>query len=317
MEISWPLDSTTVYGSAIRPDGPGPFPAAVLVAGSGPTDRDWNSPLLPGANGSGKLIAEVLARNGFASVRYDKRGIGPHGVQQLDALVGKVSMQSFADELAGAVRAAAEQLNSERIFAVANSEGALHALHYQLRKPEIPLAGMVLIAPPGRVIGAVARSQLAAQAARLPNSDELLELFDQAIDRFLAGQPVDPDPALPEGLQQLLRSLETPINLPFTREFWTADAAELLGRIDIPVLVVIGKKDIQVDWQADGDPLRRVAGTNVQFLFPENANHVLKQELRPRSDLTIGTDYNSPDALLDPQAMAAVTAWLASVAATR
>src|SRR6185437_10707746 len=102
-EVNWPLGSTTVYGTVVRPFGPGPFPAVVMVAGSGPTDRDWNSPLLPGTNGSARLLAEALAQAGIASLRYDKRGIGPHARETLPLLIGKVSMQSFADELAGAV----------------------------------------------------------------------------------------------------------------------------------------------------------------------------------------------------------------------
>jgi len=57
--------------------------------------------------------------------------------------------------------------------------------------------------------------------------------------------------------------------------------------VDVPVLVVIGKKDIQVDWQADGEPLQRAAlgHEEVTFLFPENANHLLKEELRSRTEL--------------------------------
>ncbi len=48
-EVSWPLEDTTVYGTLVKPSGQGPFPAVVMVAGSGPTDRDWNTPLLPGS----------------------------------------------------------------------------------------------------------------------------------------------------------------------------------------------------------------------------------------------------------------------------
>ena len=88
----------------------------------------------------------------------------------------------------------------------------------------------------------------------------------------MAGEPMNPDPALPEGVQMLLRSLETPANLPFARELWTADAAPLLGQVDVPTLVIIGKKDLQVDWQDDGGPLQRAAAghANVTILFPEN-----------------------------------------------
>ena len=318
-EVSWLLDSTTVYGALVRPDGPGPFPAAVMVAGSGPTDRDWNSPLLPGSNGSARLIAEAIARAGVASLRYDKRASGPHAQEQVPLLIGKFSMQSHLDELAGAVRTLADQtfVRANQIFAVANSEGTLHALNYQIHHPAIPLAGLVLIGPPGRSVGAVARSQLAAQAAGVPNGDALLALYDAAIVRFLAGEPIAPDPALPQGIQLLLQSLESPANLPFARELWMADAASLLSQVNVPVLIIIGKKDIQVDWQADGEPLQRAAAgrANVTFLYPENANHVLKYEPQPRSELAASdavARYNAPDVRLDAEAMAAILEWQAA-----
>src|SRR5258707_12555054 len=120
-EVSWTLDSTTVYGTLVRPSGSGPFPAVVMVAGSGPTDRDWNSPLLPGTNGSARLLAEALARAGIASLRYDKRASGPHARENVPLLIGKRSMQSHVDELAGALRVMASQAyaRSDRIFAIA------------------------------------------------------------------------------------------------------------------------------------------------------------------------------------------------------
>lgn len=318
-EINWQLGETMVYGTAVRPSGPGPFPAVVMVAGSGPTDRDWNSPLLPGSNGSARLLAEALAQAGIASLRYDKRGIGPHASETLPLLIGKVSMQSFADEFAGAVRllASQEYVSSDKIFALANSEGTLHALNYQVHSPEIPLAGLVLIGPPGQAVGTVARTQLAAQAAGVSNGEALLALYDAAIVRFLAGEPVASDPALPEGIQMLLKSLETPANLPFARELWTADASPLLMQVSVPVLVIIGKKDLQIDWQVDGEKLVQAAAgrEKVTFLFPENTNHVLKEELRPRSELVpieIAESYNGPDTRLDPQALASMQEWLAA-----
>ena len=88
-EVNWQLDSTTVYSTLVRPVGPGPFPVVVMVAGSGPTDRDWNSPLLPGSNGSARQIAEALARAGIASLRYDKRASGPHARESVPLLIGK------------------------------------------------------------------------------------------------------------------------------------------------------------------------------------------------------------------------------------
>src|SRR5262249_36175585 len=149
----------------------------------------------------------------------------------------------------------------------------------------------------------------------VPNRDALLALYDQAIDRFLASKPMAPDPSLPEGVQALLRALETPANQPFARELWTADAASLLARVDAPVLVIIGKKDIQVDWHADGEPLQAAAAgrADVSFAFPEDANHVLKYEPRPRAELStaeVTQRYNAPDAYLDPASMTRIQNWL-------
>jgi alpha-beta hydrolase superfamily lysophospholipase len=317
IEITWPLDETTMYGTLVRPSGAGPFPAVVMVAGSGPTDRDWTSPLLPGPNGSARLIAEALAAAGIASLRYDKRASGPHVRENMRTLIGKMSMQSHLDELVSAVETLASQefVRDRKIFGLGNSEGTLHVLNYRIHQPAISLAGLVLIAPPGRSVGVVARSQLAAQAAGMPNGDELMALYDEAIARFMAGEPMNPDPALPEGVQMLLQSLETPANLPFARELWAADAASPLSQVDVPTLIIIGKKDRQVDWQADGELLQRAAAghANVTFLFPENANHVLKEELGSESEATLPTAmprYNAPDTHLDPDAMSSIVDWL-------
>src|SRR5512144_3280073 len=81
-EVSWLVDDIEVRASLAIPDGPDgadgsairPFPAVIFVAGSGPTDRNWNTPLLPGTNGSGALLAQELSEQGFITLRYDKRG---------------------------------------------------------------------------------------------------------------------------------------------------------------------------------------------------------------------------------------------------
>jgi hypothetical protein len=83
------------------------------------------------------------------------------------------------------------------------------------------------------------------------------------------------------------------------------------------MLVIIGKRDIQVDWQADGELLQRAAEghKDVTFLFPENVNHVLKHQPKPRSELAaaeVTVGYNAPDAQLDPEAKASILEWLAA-----
>lgn len=316
IEVTWNVGKATIAGTLVRPMSPSLGSGVVFAAGSGPTDRDWNSPLLPGTNGSGTLLAESLAEVGIASLRYDKSASGPHARENIKAL-GGITMQHHTDEFAGAARVLADDssVSADRIFGLGNSEGTLHVLNYQLSDPKVPLAGLVLVAPPGRSVGAVARAQLAAQAAPVPKGEALLALYDEAVTRFVNGEPAAPDPSLPEGVQGLLHSLENPMNHPFARELWLADATSLMIQVNVPMLVVIGKKDVQVSWKDDGELLQRAAEgrDNIAFVFPEDANHVLKHESHPVDDLrpeAVAASYNAPGSQLDESGTTAIIEWL-------
>lgn len=317
-EASWELGLTRVYATLTRPTGQGPYPAMILVAGSGPTDRDWNSPLLPGQNGSGRLLAEALSEAGYLTLRYDKRFCGPHASENLDHLLGKISFQSHIDELAGAMAflAARPEVDPARIFALANSEGGIHALNYQRQAGARRFAGLILTGLPGRTIAVLMRAQVGAQLTGLPDGQTLISLFDQAVGDFMAGRPVSPDERLPQGLRQLIQSLTAPANLPFTRELMAADAARLLTKDSGPILIIIGQKDIQVDWRADGGPLEAAAAgrDEVVFNYPPNADHVLKRQEKPRQDLgpADALGHNAPGRVIDPQVMEAILEWLAA-----
>ena len=313
-EVNWEVDSIPVYGTITCPKGEVTHSAIVFVAGSGPTDRDWCSPLLPGKNGSGKLLAEALASQGFLTLRYDKRASGPHAHENIPKMIGKISMQSHIEELSGAVETLISKKHADEnnIFVLTNSEGAIHALNYQLSS-SVKLKGMVLTGAPGRSVGQVARSQIYNQLISLPNKETIMKHYDDAIDSFVHGNPMVPDGSLPEGIKQLLLSLAFPANLPFTRELWSYDPSEVISKVNEPVLIIIGKKDIQVDWQADGKALEAaVAKKSASFVYPENADHVLKYEEKPRENLTaeISLRYNAQDRILDPEAKNAIFEWL-------
>lgn len=322
-ELGWTLDGIDMFGTIMAPDGDGPFPAVVLVAGSGPTDRDWNSPMLPGTNGSGRLLAESFAENGFITLRYDKRASGPHVVENLPRLAGTFSMASHLAELAAAVDVlvADPRVDRSRIVGLGNSEGCVHVLHYALAQAEqrlpIPFCGLVLAAPPGRSVGAVLGMQLSAQLSAVPGGEKILALVREATTRFSAGGSMDPDEAIPDAVANVLRSFDSPVNLPFARELWSESVADRIGEVAIPTLVLIGEKDLQIDAAADGEPLRMAAAGNplVTFSFPANANHVLKHEPRPRAEIVPGTNYNEEGTRLDPDAVVAILSWTRQVTA--
>src|SRR5512133_2553122 len=162
--VSWKVDDIEVQATLTRPAGEGPFPAVIFVAGSGPTDRNWNTPLIPGTNGSGALLARALAERGYIILRYDKRASGSHAAENVKQMAGKISMQGHLAELAGGVNLLAGEasVNPARIFALTNSEGCVHALNYQTQSANPPLAGLVLTSAFARPTGELAHSQIAA-----------------------------------------------------------------------------------------------------------------------------------------------------------
>jgi uncharacterized protein len=315
--VAWKVDDIDVNASLTCPTGTGPFPAVIMVAGSGPTDRNWNSPLLPGSNGSAALLARVLTDLGYVTLRYDKRSSGPQGKDNAMRLMGKISMQSHLDELAGGVKllAGRQDVDSAHIYALTNSEGCFHALNYQIQSSDRPFAGLVLTSAPARSVGAVARSQIEAQLKLVPGGEKWLAAYDVAIANFMAGLPVKIDESLPEGLRLLLLSTTSPVNQPFARELWASEPDVWLSQVRVPILILIGKKDIQVDWQVDGAIFEEaVKGhDNITVAYAENANHVLKYESRDRAQLSAGAvaaTYNGAGQVLDKETVDTITSWL-------
>ena len=316
-EISWKVLDIPVYGTVLFQKSDGVKPGVILVAGSGPTDRNWCSPLLPGTNCSGKLIAEKLAESGFVTMRYDKLASGPHVMENLPKFAGKLSMQSHLQELSGAVEALSmeENVDPDRLFVLTNSEGAIHAVNYQLN-PDVPkFKGLLLTGPPGRSVGDVVRDQLAVQIASMPESQEILEKYDKAIWEFLSGNPIVLDPLFQGPVKQLLQSLDAPANMPFSRELWAYRLSDYIGGIGVPIMVLIGKKDVQVNWKIDGSILEKALNQHksASFVYPEFANHVLKHEELPPDRLTaeyVGPHYNAADTLIDEKAMDSILSWL-------
>ena len=96
-EVSFPVEGHTVPATIVHPTT-GVWPAIVLMAGSGPTDRDWNSPLLPNKNGSGKLLAEALAKHGAVVIRFDKAAVGGNKLA-----ADQVTLDTSVDEARGAL----------------------------------------------------------------------------------------------------------------------------------------------------------------------------------------------------------------------
>jgi pimeloyl-ACP methyl ester carboxylesterase len=238
-------------------------------------------------------------------------------LENIKLLAGKISMQGHTAELAGGVSylISDKDVDPAKIFALTNSEGCVHALNYQTQSGNQPFAGMVLTSVFTRATGELAHGQIAAQLSAIPGGDAMLSAYDAAMRDFVADRAVPVDESLPEGLWQLIQAITLPVNQPFARELWVFNPLARLTEISVPVLIIIGKKDIQVDWQTDGVLFEALAAEhrNIRVVYAENANHVLKFEPKPRSELTpaeVQVSYGSDEVMLDPEPVNSIISWL-------
>src|SRR6266542_3700429 len=112
-----------VFGTLELPAARTPVPVALIIAGSGPTDRNGNSPALPGTNNSLKMLAEGLADRGIASLRYDKRGIAasrPAATAEQD-----LRFTNYIDDAVAWIRKLREDPRFSTVTLVGHSEGSL------------------------------------------------------------------------------------------------------------------------------------------------------------------------------------------------
>jgi pimeloyl-ACP methyl ester carboxylesterase len=300
-EFSFNHDAVTLAGTLTLPRAhTGPVPVAVIIAGSGPTDRNGDSHLGPGVvyrNNSLGQLAWRLAEQGIASLRYDKR--------VLPATRGTVNMavETF-DNFAGDVAAAARSLEHDARFSfvvlLGHSEGA--GLAIRAANSGAPVRGVGLLAGMGRPFLAILRAQLSVQ---LDSAN--LVAYDSAMARYLRGEPTGP--VLP-GLQPLFQ----PAHLTYIRTSAEYNPTAEVARLNVPVLIVQGTTDIQVSVE-DAEALHRAVPGATMVLI-EGANHVFKQ-VRELSQAAQLPSYTDPTLAIVPDLPAAIKRWIDQIPTSR
>jgi len=298
--------SGKIAGTLLLPSGRGPLPAVLFLPGTGEIDRDGSAPGKPTA--IFRELAYSLAEAGFASLRYDKRGVGESH--------GDLSRASFSD-LRSDARAALRWLLSrpevERVFLVGHSEGVLHALALA---GEPGIAGLVLLGAPARPLGEVLVWQLesalrAAGASEEKFSDELqkLEKFlafvqsssgdwdDYTIEELRAALPDYP----PDELEEIRKT-----SLRWWREALVFDPVAAVREVGVPFLAVNGGADIRVppeDVSRLAEAAREAGNPDARGTVIPKMNHWLRfQPGRPLPERLTGP--------LDPRAVELLVSWM-------
>lgn len=289
----------------VLPAGPGPFPAVLLLAGSGPQDRDehvaGHRPFL--------VLSDALARSGIASLRYDKRGVGGSTGDFATATISDFARDAGA---AFDALAARPEIDPARIAILGHSEGGLTApLAARGRK----VAALVLVAGPAVPMEQVLRHQTRAIAALQGAPTDRIAALDEALAASFAALRAAPDlaaarprlaaalaPLPPEVRRTYAAVLATPWGFDAARH----DPLALIGAFDGPVLALYGGSDTQVDATENAAALRRLAlkpGLQIEIL--PGLNHLFQPD--PSGD---PQNYARIPQTLAPEVPARIVAFL-------
>ncbi|NND01243.1 MAG: alpha/beta fold hydrolase [Acidimicrobiia bacterium] len=253
-DVSFVSAGTQLAGTLTAPDGHGPYPTALILAGSGPIDRDGNAKHL--ALGVSKDLAEWLAINGWGSLRFDKRGIGESA--------GDYQSTGFYEELADAETALnwlKAQPKTGPIVIIGHSVGAIYAGELASRHPD--LTGIVMLATSTKTGHETLVWQGHNLDAVVPAPAKfLMKLFRTSV----AKQQAKNLDKLQATTTDVARIQFVKINAKWMREFMDHDPKLALHDAKVPLLAITGEKDIQVD---DAD-LAEIAQIN-----PDAAVHCL------------------------------------------
>ena len=267
----------------------GRVPVAVIIAGSGPTDRNGNSMLGIRPNAYAQL-AWRLAERGIATLRYDKRAMpGTQGTFDLT----KMTLEDFAADARAAAESLAHDARFSRVVLIGHSEGASLALI--AARQGAPVAGVVHVSGLGRPLAEVIRQQLSLQF-----DSATLVRYDTAMKHYLLGeQPAD--------VPQALALLFVPVNQTFMRSLAAFDGPAAIRAVRQPVLIVQGETDLQAS-VADAERLH-AARPDARMVLVPDVNHVLKRV----ADRTLAGQmptYNDPSIAIAPEVVAAIADWI-------
>ena len=322
-DVTFRNGDVTLAGTLSVPEGAGPFPAVLLISGSGPQNRDeaimGHKPFL--------VLADHLARNGIAVLRFDDRGVGKSTGSFADA-----TTKDFASdvEVGVAYLRTLKEIDSKRIGLIGHSEGGIVAPMVAARSPDVNF--LVLMAGAGVPLEELLREQarlllkangaddayiarneaLAKRMFAIAKAERdlavrkqrLQDLAQSIIDSVAAtGQPLpDGDKAGIEGSVEMLAT-------PWMSYLLAYDPAATLRRVRVPVLAINGELDLQVSPSQNLPAIKAAleAGGNrdVTTLELPKLNHLFQTATTGNT-----TEYGTIEETIAPVALKVVTDWI-------
>lgn len=266
-----------VQGTLLSPKGENQPPLAILIAGSGPTDRDGNQALFK--NNSLKYLAEGLAQKGIATFRYDKRVIA-----QINKATVQEEKMTFEDEVNDALLVVNHFKDKyKKIILIGHYEGSLIGL---LVAQKVVVSKFVSISGAGNSSATLIEEQIGK------NAPQLKEESQKIISQLRKGELV-------ENISPYLAPVFRKNVQPYLISWFKYEPAKEITKLQIPILIVQGTNDLQVEDKEV--QLLKEAQPKAQLLLIEGMNHVLKKvkTLEENQQSYLNPDLPIPEELVE------------------
>ena len=288
-------ETGTLFGSRLEPAiaASEPAPIVLIIAGSGPTDRNGNQPPSLMTNAY-QMLAEELQNNGIASVRYDKRGIGASAAAGPDEI--NTRLENYVDDAAAWIDILASEKKYSKIIVLGHSEGVLVGMLACQKSGNAN--GFISLCGSGRTVDALILEQLGRQ---LKFQDDTAQ--KKMLESLKQGETVDD---VPKELLGLFR----PSVQPFMISWMKYDPAVEIEKLTIPTLIIQGTKDIQISVE-DAEILAK-AKPDASKTIIDGMNHVLKNS-NTTFALFQPSSYTNPDSPLNETLTPAIVKFISDV----
>ena len=301
-EVSIQNGDVVLSGTLVLPEGcTRQTPVLVMVSGSGLQNRDEElMEHRPFA-----VIADALARAGYATLRYDDRGFGESTGDGNNA-----STYDFRDDALAAVKFLRQRF--DKVGVIGHSEGGTIALMLAAERQVdfiVSLAGMVVSGKETLLW----QNRITFMDAGVPaeTTDVYCKALGEAIDACITGSPIPSASKydLPAALAQNLAAASMQLQTPYLKYFIAMDTRPLLGNITCPILAINGTKDIQVEHESNLEALRKGLPANPRNRIEaiEGVNHLFQH-------CTTGAvaEYRQIEESFAPEALDLIVNWLSA-----
>jgi len=281
--------SSVIKGTLSVPKVSQKIPVALLIAGSGPTDRNGNSALSNGKPDYFLKISDSLRVNNIAVLRYDKRGVGESSTTKTEA---EFNFEDGVNDASALINFLKKDTRFSRIIIAGHSEGSLTGI---LASEREKVDGLISLAGAGFPIDDIMKTQFKEV---LPAEDYKIALG--VLDSIKADKQVK---------QQLKHGLEVHFRMsirPYLSSWMKYNPQTELVKLNIPVLIVQGTHDIQVNVE-NARQLKK-AKPDAQLVLIEGMSHILKKAPADREQ-NIAT-YSNDDLQLHPKLISVLTQFI-------